>query len=118
VTAGDKEAYVTTAGTFVGGSETARQMKEAMGKSAESKKEAVRQGVIDFLKLKGALQPEDTLKIEITNLTFQRDEAHATVSFEAPSTRTEGGMLIDYVLQRKGDRWVVTGRQDARANPR
>lgn len=51
------------------------------------------------------------MSVDVTAVTFKGNEADATVSF-APkgSTGAGQGMTIRYVLERKGNRWVVKGR--------
>ena len=79
--------------------------------------EAVRQGVVDYLR---ARQAEtglnvDMMQVEVTSVSFQRDEARTTVLFR-PKTGG-GGMQMSYSLDRKGDKWVVRGHGDSGANP-
>jgi hypothetical protein len=79
--------------------------------------DAVRQGVVDYLR---ARQAEtglnvDTMRVEVTSVSFQRDEARATVVFR-PKTGP-GEMQMSYSLDRKGDKWVVRGHGDSGANP-
>ncbi len=75
-------------------------------------KEAVRQGVIDYLA--GRDLNVASMNIEVTSVTFKGDEADATVSFTPRGPAGGGqGMSMRYVLERQGNRWVVKGRGDS-----
>lgn len=81
--------------------------------------DAVKQGVLDYLKARTAQTGLDvnSLKVEVTSVAFQKDEARATVSF-SPKTGDSGGpMMMNYVLDRKGSKWVVRGRTENGVNP-
>ncbi len=56
------------------------------------------------------------MNISISNVAFHNDEADATVGFQM---KGDGGtaMSMNYVLQRKGDKWVVKGRKESGVNP-
>jgi hypothetical protein len=70
--------------------------------------EAVRQGVLAHLSKRGDLLSMD---VSVTNVTYQQNEAVATVHLQAKGSNTAGaGMDIQYVLERKGNQWVVKGR--------
>jgi hypothetical protein len=49
-----------------------------------------------------------SMRIEVPSVTFNRDEARASVSFLPKGG--QGGMQMPYTLTRKGDKWVVTER--------
>jgi hypothetical protein len=72
-------------------------------------KEAVRQGVIDYLAGRQGLNVS-SMNVEVTAVTFKENEADATVAF-VPK-RGGGGqpISIPYTLERKGSRWVVKPR--------
>jgi hypothetical protein len=80
-------------------------------------KEAVRQGVIEYLTARAPQMTLDlsTMQIDVVALTFGANEAHATMSFR-PKGTTEGGMQIAYDLDRKGNKWVVRPRTEG-TNP-
>ncbi len=80
-------------------------------------KDAVRQGVLDYLdQRKGQLALDTSLmNVNIANVTFHNNEADATVAFEMKG-KNETAMSMNYVLQRKGDKWVVKGRKESGAN--
>lgn len=71
-------------------------------------KEAVRQGVLSYLAKRSDLTAMD---VAVSNVSFHKDEANATVHFQAKGSPDAGaGMEIKYILERKGDQWVVKGR--------
>ena len=82
-------------------------------------KDAVRQGVIDYL----TQRKKDTgldmtlMNVEIASVTYQKNEAKAKVSFKPKGSDSATGMTMDYVLERTGDKWVVKGRQESGMNP-
>lgn len=51
------------------------------------------------------------MDIVVNAVTFERDTAHASVSFVVKGT--DQGMNMNYALRREGDKWVVEGPQDA-----
>jgi hypothetical protein len=77
--------------------------------------DAVREGVVDYLKARTAETGLDinTMLVEVASVSFQRDEAHATVMFRPKSAPDAGGMQMSYTLERKGNKWVVQGRGEA-----
>lgn len=80
-------------------------------------KEAVRQGVMNYLAKRSDLLVMD---VSVTSVAFHQDEATATVHFQAKGISTPGaGMNMQYVLERKGNEWTVKGRagSDASSNP-
>ncbi len=80
-------------------------------------KEAVRQGIIDHLSTQTGLNV-NAMQIDVTSLSFRKDEADATVAFRPKgSSGTSAGMTMGYTLERKGNRWVVKGRRDAAGSP-
>jgi hypothetical protein len=78
--------------------------------------EAVRQAVMEDLQARQAKTGVDlsSMKVEVPSVTFNRDEARASVSFLPKGG--QGGMQIPYTLTRKGDKWVVTERGAQHAN--
>ena len=70
--------------------------------------DAVTQGVRQYLSKRQDLLAMD---VAVTNVQYRQDEATATVHFQAKSTNGPGsGMDMQYVLERKGNQWVVKGR--------
>jgi hypothetical protein len=80
---------------------------------------AIRDGVVDYLQARTAQTGLDVnmMAVEVTSVSFQRDEARATVFFRPKSGPSTGGMQMNYVLDRKGDKWVVRGRTENGVNP-
>jgi hypothetical protein len=78
--------------------------------------EAVRQAVMDDLKARQAQTGVDlsSMTVEVPSVTFDRDQARASVSFLPKGG--QGGMQMPYTLERKGDKWVVTERGAPHAN--
>jgi hypothetical protein len=81
-------------------------------------KEAVRQGVVDYLNQRKGSTGLDMsrMNVEVSDVKFNKDEAAAMVSFVPKDTKV-GGMSMGYVLERKGGKWVVKGRKESGANP-
>jgi hypothetical protein len=71
-------------------------------------KEAVRQGVIDYLAGRQNLNVS-SMNVEVTAVTFKENEADATVAF-VPKGGGGQPISIPYTLERKGTRWVVKPR--------
>ena len=70
--------------------------------------DAVRQGVLTYLAKRSDLLSMD---VSVTNVAYRQDEETATVHFQAKGSNTPGsGMDMRYVLERKGNEWVVKGR--------
>jgi hypothetical protein len=81
--------------------------------------EAVRQGVVDYLQQRTAETGLDlnSLVVTVSTVSFEQDVARATVAFSPKSAPGAPGMSMSYVLDRKGDKWVVKGRQVNPGNP-
>ena len=78
---------------------------------------AVKQGVIDHLSTKAALNV-DSMDIEVTSVQYEGDTATASVTFQAKgSDDPAAAMQMQYTLEKKGSRWVVEAKQGAGANP-
>jgi hypothetical protein len=77
------------------------------GQNIDSK-EAVRQGVVNYL----ATRPDFlAMDVSVTSVAFRQDEATASVHFQAKgNSNPAAGMNMQYVLERKGNEWVVRGR--------
>jgi hypothetical protein len=71
-------------------------------------KEAVRQGVIDYLAGRQNLNVS-SMNVQVSSVTFKENEADAMVSF-APKGAGGQPVSIPYTLERKGNRWVVKPR--------
>lgn len=68
---------------------------------------AVRQGILDYLAKRPDLVAMD---VNVASVAFRKDEADATVYFRAKDGPPESGMQMKYILERKGNQWVVKGR--------
>jgi hypothetical protein len=82
-------------------------------------KQALKDGVVEYLTARMSQTGLDVklMDVDISGMTFERDQARATVVFR-PKGSTEGaGMTMNYSFDRKGDKWVVHGRQDSAVNP-
>jgi hypothetical protein len=81
--------------------------------------DAVRQGVIDYLRARTSQTglDVDLMQVDVTSVSFQKDEARATVNFRPKGVAMQGGMQMSYTLDRKSDKWVVRGRGAANVNP-
>jgi hypothetical protein len=82
--------------------------------------DAVKAGVIEYLSSNQSrigLDP-NAMQIDVTSVSFQKDEARATVAFRPKAGDAGGGpMMINYVLDRKANKWVVRGRTESGASP-
>lgn len=79
-------------------------------------KEAVRQGVIDHLTTRSNLNVA-SMQVEVTSVTFRKNEADATVHFRAKGAQGGPGMTMNYTLEKQGRRWVVKSRSEAGGMP-
>ncbi len=71
-------------------------------------KEAVRQGLLDSLNARAAetgLNMEQ-MQIDVTSVAFEKDQARATVVFRVKGAAEQAPVRVDYVLDRKGNKWV------------
>ena len=81
--------------------------------------EAVKEGVIDYLKQRAPTMGLDmsAMDVNVGSISFEKDTARANVSFVPKGMPPgSGGMSMDYVLERKGDKWAVKGRQVSPGN--
>ena len=74
-------------------------------------KEAVRQGVIDYLSSRSNLNIS-SMNVNVTAVTFRQNEADAVGSFAPKGGGAASGMSMRYTLEKKGNRWVVKSRAD------
>jgi len=81
--------------------------------------EAVRQGVLDYLKARAKETglEMNSMDVKVTSVSFEKDVARASVSFIPKGMPSGAGMSMNYVLDRKGDKWAVRGRQTNPASP-
>ncbi|HLG95420.1 MAG TPA: hypothetical protein VKX49_03810 [Bryobacteraceae bacterium] len=76
--------------------------------------DAVKQGINAYLAKRSDLLSMD---VSLTSVAYHGDEATATVRFQAKGNSSpSAGMSMQYVLERKGDQWVVKGRAGSDAH--
>jgi hypothetical protein len=81
--------------------------------------EAVKQGVLAYLderKSQTGLDPAE-MQIDIGSVSFHKDEARAAVIFRPKNQPDPQPMSITYILDRKGNQWVVRPHAAASGNP-
>ena len=87
---------------------------------ASQDKEAIRQGVIDYVTGKVNVAAMD---VDVTSIAFKGEEADATVMFRAKGSNQGAGMEMRYTLEQKSGKWVVKNKAEsgsphgAMANP-
>ncbi len=74
--------------------------------------EAVRQSVVDYLKARTAQTGLDVnlLQVDVTSVSFEKDQARATVAIRPKAGG--GPMMMSYMFDRKGNKWVVRARAE------
>ena len=77
-------------------------------------KEAVRQGVVDYLGSRTNLNIS-SMSVDVISVTFRGEEADATVSIRPKGGDAGAGMSMRYTLEKKGSRWVVKGKGSGHA---
>lgn len=76
--------------------------------------DAVKQGISTYLAKRSDLL---TMDVNVTSVAYKGDEATATVRFQAKGNNSPtAGMSMQYVLERKGNQWVVKGRAGGEAH--
>jgi hypothetical protein len=73
--------------------------------------EAVRESVVAYLNGIAAEKGLDisAMQVDVAKVSFERDEARATIAIRPKGSPGTTPMQIPYVLDRKGDKWVVRG---------
>jgi len=73
--------------------------------------EAVRESVVSYLSTVAAEKGLDisAMDVEVAKVSFERDEARATIAIRPKNVPGSAPMEIAYALDRKGDKWVVRG---------
>lgn len=77
--------------------------------------EAVRQGIMDYMKSAALGLNVDNMDIDVPAVRFESDHAEAHVTIKLKNTQT-AVMEGDYKLDRKGDKWVVNGHGNMSAH--
>ncbi|HLK49694.1 MAG TPA: hypothetical protein VKT49_16240 [Bryobacteraceae bacterium] len=75
-------------------------------------KDAVRQGVVDYLSGRKDLNIA-SMDVDVTAVQFDGNKADATVTFAPKGVSGAQGMTMRYQLEQQGGRWTVVGRQDS-----
>ena len=81
--------------------------------------EAVKQGVLNYLeerKSQTGLDPAQ-MQIDIGSVTFDKDQARAAVIFRPKNQPDPQPMTMNYMLDRKGNQWVVRPHAATGGNP-
>jgi hypothetical protein len=81
--------------------------------------DAVKQGVIDYLQERKSQTGLDMglMQVDVISVSFEKDQARATVMFRPKSGADAAGMKLAYTLKRKGDKWVVEPHNEGGGNP-
>ena len=84
----------------------------ACGSNIRSK-ERVQEAIVERLKTRSGLDMNQ-LDVTATNVSFDRNTAHATVVFHPKNdSRVNSGMAMNYTLEDREGKWVVTGVGDS-----
>jgi hypothetical protein len=85
------------------------------GRDIENK-EQVRSDILDHLSKNTGLDLK-SLDVEVSNVSFQKNQAKATVAFRPKGVSSiNDGMVMVYTLQPKNGHWVVVGRADSQGH--
>jgi hypothetical protein len=81
--------------------------------------EAVRASVVEYLNGIAAKTGLDmsAMQVDVAKVSFERDEARATIAIRAKSAPGSAPMELTYDLDRKGDKWVVRGAVASAGSP-
>ena len=75
-------------------------------------KDAVRQGVLDYLSGRKDLNIA-SMDVDVTSVQFNGNKADATVTFAPKGVSGAQGMTMRYQLEQQDGHWAVVGRQDS-----
>jgi hypothetical protein len=78
--------------------------------------DAVKRGVMDYLATRQGLNVA-SMDVSIASTVFRANEVDATVIFSPKGSGAAQPMTIHYLLEKKGDRWVVKPRAGGGQNP-
>jgi hypothetical protein len=81
---------------------------------ASQSKEAIRQGVIDYVTGKVNVGAMD---VDVVSIDFKGAEADATVAFRAKGSDASSGLQMRYTLEQKSGKWVVKDKAQAGGSP-
>ena len=81
--------------------------------------EAVRASVVEYLSGRATQIGLDmnSMQVDVAKVSFERDEARATVAIRPKNAPETPPMQLSYVLDRKGDKWVVRGAVASAGSP-
>ena len=79
-------------------------------------KDAVRQGVLDYLSARTNLTVS-SMNVEVKAVEYNGNQAVATVTFTPKGGNASQGMDMRYELEQQGTKWVVKGRKDSGQSP-
>jgi len=85
-------------------------------KTGMQSKDAVRQGVLDYLASRPNLSMGG-MNVDVTAVAFKDNEAEATVTFTPKGGPAGGGMTMHYTLEQKNNKWAVKSKADTGGNP-
>lgn len=72
-------------------------------------KEKVREAILERLQNRSGLDLKG-LDVTLTSVSFEKNMAYATVAFHPKDDpRIASGMVMNYTLQNRGGKWVVSG---------
>ena len=75
--------------------------------------QAVEQGLREYLRTRAGIDL-NSMDIKVTGVSFRKDEADATVTFQAKGTTNPGSsMRMKYAMELKDGKWVVKGRSSS-----
>lgn len=75
-------------------------------------KEKVREDLMTHLRKAGF--NTQTLEVDVTKVAFEKNVAHASVSFRPRgSTNIHDSMVMNYTMEIRDGHWLVTGRADS-----
>ena len=82
--------------------------------TASQSKEAIRQGVIDYVTTKVNVGAMD---VDVVSIDFKGKEADATVAFKPKGASAATGLQMRYTLEQKSGKWVVKDKAQAGGSP-
>jgi hypothetical protein len=77
---------------------------------ASQNKEAIRDGVIEYVAAKVNVSAMD---VDVTSIDFKGNEADATVAFRAKGAPAGSGLQMRYTLEQKAGKWVVKEKAES-----
>jgi hypothetical protein len=84
---------------------------------ADRSNEAIRQGVMDHLANAQLGLNMSGMDVALSNVRVNGNAADVVASITPKGSPAGNGMSIQYHLEQRDNKWVVTGRQDAGGSP-